>query len=285
MPAKPFPPGDAVTRPAAITPRNLRFAFPAQESRPWCGGDPIRTAFFDGMSLMFPDGERMFIESVRDTADGITDPALLADIRNFTIQEGMHSREHSRFNDRVAAGAPALVARLQAGVARRVALVGRYLKPEQRLAATVAAEHFTAVLADYILRRPDLLADADPELARLWLWHAIEETEHKGVAFDVLASRRRGLGGWWLRARTMLLLTVSFSFFLSLHVILLARVQAGGRLGFRQWGRLIAFFWAPAGVIPGTLRAWLAFFRPGFHPWDHDNRPLIEARRRELQLA
>ncbi|PWR17794.1 metal-dependent hydrolase [Zavarzinia compransoris] len=271
--------------PVAITPRNLRFAFPAAQGRPWCGGDPIRTAFFDGMSLMFPDGERMFIESVRDTADGITDPALLAEIRNFTIQEGLHSREHSRFNEQVAASAPALVARLQAGVARRVALVGKYLKPEQRLAATVAAEHFTAVLADYILRRPGLLADADPEFTGLWLWHAIEETEHKGVAFDVLATRRKGFGGWWLRARTMLLLTLSFSFFLSLHVILLARVHGGGRLGWRRAARLIAFFWAPGGVIPGTLGAWAAFFRPGFHPWDHDNRGLIEDRRRELQRA
>lgn len=274
-----------MTRPATITPRNLRFDFPETGDRPWCGGDPLRTAFFDGMSLMFPDGERMFIESVRDTADGIADPALLADIRDFTVQEGLHSREHRRFNDRVAARAPALVARLQSGVARRVALVGKYLKPDQRLAATVAAEHFTAILADYILRRPDLLAGADPEFARLWLWHAIEETEHKGVAFDVLAIRRGGFGGWWLRTRTMLLLTLSFSFFLSLHVVLLARVHAGGRLGPRRTCRLIALFWSPKGIVPGTLGAWLAFFRPGFHPWDHDNRPLVEARRRELRLA
>lgn len=274
-----------MTSPVAIVPRNLRFDFSTAGDRPWCGGDPVRTAFFDGMSLMFPDGERLFIESVLDNAGGVDDPALLADIRNFTTQEGLHSREHRRFNDVVASRSPDLVAGLQAGVKRRVGLVRKFLKPEQRLAATVAAEHFTAVLADYILKNPGILAGADPEFARLWLWHAIEETEHKGVAFDVLATRRRGIGAWWLRARTMLLLTASFSFFLSRHVILLTRVHSGGRIGLRNAWRLIALFWAPGGVIPGTLRAWFDFFRPGFHPWDHDNRQLIEACRQSLSLA
>ena len=66
------------------------------------------------------------------------------------------------------------------------------LSPLARLAATVALEHLTAILAAALLDgRSGSLAGADPRVAELWRWHAVEETEHKSVAFDVYAVVRR----------------------------------------------------------------------------------------------
>ena len=56
---------------------------------------------------------------------------------------------------------------------------------------TAAYEHFTAVLATGMLTHPEWLAGTSAELALLWRWHAVEESEHKAVAFDLY----RAMGG------------------------------------------------------------------------------------------
>ncbi|MFA5122138.1 metal-dependent hydrolase [Zavarzinia sp.] len=268
-----------------ITPRNMRFAVEGRADGLWCGGDPVRTAFFDGMSIMFPEGEKFFIESVKENAADLTDPVLRAEVQNFAMQEGLHSREHHRYNDVVAKRTGAVVTRLEEGVKFRLDLVRRWFGPKRRLAATAALEHFTAILADYLLTHPEALEAADPEIARLWLWHAIEENEHKAVAFDVMAAVAPGIGGYFLRTRSMVFTTLTFSFFMARHILAILRADLGRRPGFRHYSALLRLFWGRGGVIPATLLPWLAYFRPGFHPWDHDNRKLLDARRESLKMA
>ncbi len=37
--------------------------------------------------------------------------------------------------------------------------------------------------------------------------------------------------------------------------------------------RVVKYLYDPRyGVFPRIAAEWLSFFRPGFHPWDHDNR-------------
>jgi predicted metal-dependent hydrolase len=164
-----------------ITPRDRRFGRGSRTERWWMGGDPIATALYNALSATFPKGEAFFVESVRKFRDG-TDPKLAGEIRAFVTQEVMHSREHIAFNKRAHEAGYDLKP-LEDRVDWRLDFV-RSKPPIASLAATMALEHFTAILAHELLRDPRHLAGADPESQALWRWHAIEEIEHKGVAYD-----------------------------------------------------------------------------------------------------
>src|SRR5207244_3358365 len=82
--------------------------------------------------------------------------------------------------------------------------------PKGHLAVTIALEHFTAIMADAMLTNDGVLEGADPRMAALWRWHAIEETEHKAVAFDVYKTVAPGFLGWLRRCLIMLSATVIF---------------------------------------------------------------------------
>ncbi|WP_163614760.1 metal-dependent hydrolase, partial [Klebsiella pneumoniae] len=73
--------------------------------------------------------------------------------------------------------------RLEGGAKRRIRFAQQKLHPSRQLAATAALEHLTAIMADCLLSNPRWLEGADPTMARLWRWHALEETEHKAVAY------------------------------------------------------------------------------------------------------
>ena len=83
-----------------ITPRDRRFGRGARTERWWANGDPYATAFFNALSVTFPKGEAFFIEAVKAHREGVPD-RLAREIRAFTLQEVMHSREHVAFNSRV----------------------------------------------------------------------------------------------------------------------------------------------------------------------------------------
>ena len=91
----------AFQRPAAltITPRDRRFGAAASPERLWHGGQVEATAIYNALSTTFPKGEAFFVESVRAFRDGAP-PQLAEDIKAFTTQEVIHSREHDRFNKR-----------------------------------------------------------------------------------------------------------------------------------------------------------------------------------------
>ncbi|MCG8438771.1 MAG: metal-dependent hydrolase, partial [Pseudomonadales bacterium] len=51
-----------------IQPRKVAFDV-SSVPRHWNGGDPVLTRFFDALSVHFPEGERFFIQSVRNFKD------------------------------------------------------------------------------------------------------------------------------------------------------------------------------------------------------------------------
>ncbi len=95
----------------------------------------------------------------------------------------MHSKAHHEFNDAWRRDDYQLD-RFQAWLARKDHHVNS-LPPKVQLAITCAFEHFTALLGGYILRHPEVLSTLDDDAAKLWIWHAIEEIEHRAVAFEV----------------------------------------------------------------------------------------------------
>ena len=164
-----------------ITPRDRRFGRDVGPTRLWHGGGVAATAIYNALSATFPTGEAFFVDSVRAFRDGAP-PKLAEEIKAFTTQEVIHSREHLAFNRRATDGGYDL-SKLQNRVDERLAMT-KSKPPIVSLAATMALEHFTAILAHQLLATPAHLAGADSEAAELWRWHAAEEIEHKGVAYD-----------------------------------------------------------------------------------------------------
>ena len=266
-----------------ITPRDRRFGRGLAANRWWVADDPVATAFYNALSATFPKGEAFFVESVRAFREGAPDK-LAQEIRAFTTQEVMHSREHVSFNKKaVEAGYD--LSKLEERVIWRLDMV-KAKHPIVSLAATMCLEHFTAILAHELLRDPRHLAGADPEAAAMWRWHAIEEIEHKGVAYDTWRHATRDLPRfkrWKIKAKVMLLVTRNFLVDRSMGVRELLRQD--GITGFAAWRRILWFAFVRPGMMRKILGAWLSFFMPRFHPWNHDDRALIAHAEQKLQQA
>src|SRR6478736_1870586 len=268
---------DTLPTPAdlSITPRDRRFGREATPRRLWHGGRVEATAIYNALSTTFPVGEAFFVESVRAFRKDAP-PRLAEDIKAFTTQEAIHSREHDAFNKRaVAAGYD--LSKLEAQVAKRLA-VTRSRPPVVSLAATMALEHFTAILAHQLLANPRHLADADQETADLWRWHAVEEIEHKGVAYDTWLAATKDwtrFKRWKVKAKVMLYVTRNFVVDRTAGSLELMRQD--GVTGLRAWSRLLWYLWIRPGMFRKIAGAWLKFFLPGFHPWNEDDRHLLGA--------
>jgi uncharacterized protein len=266
-----------------ITPRDRRFGRGSKTDRWWLKNDPIGSAFYNAMSVTFPKGEAFFVESVRAFRDG-ADPRLAAEIKAFTTQEVMHSREHVAFNRRAHEAGYDMTA-LERRVDERLA-ISKTRPPIVNLAATMALEHFTAILAHQLLGNPRHLAAADPESAALWRWHSIEEIEHKGVAYDTWLHATRHwprFKRWTVKSRVMLYVTRNF---------LVDRVHGAlnllaqdGITGPRAWARLAWHALGRPGMLRKIMGSWFAFFLPGFHPWNQDDRRLIATAEKGLAEA
>lgn len=259
-------------RPAIVS-RGYRGASEQISDRHWVRGDPYATAFFNALSAVFPHGETFMIRSMIPWADRVP-PSLGREVRAFIEQEAGHSREHVAMN-RVLIDAGYDIEPLD----RKIKGFVRFFENASdmvKLTATMCIEHFTAIIAAEILRDQRHLAGTDPDLYELWLWHAIEEVEHKGVAYDVWkhASREwNPIRRWLWRSTFMMLITTSFFINRTLGQIELLH-QDG--IGFwRALGAVMRAGFGKGGIGRNVLRPWASFFRPGFHPWDHDHRLLL----------
>lgn len=258
-----------------LPPRLPDIAWQNGFARHWCHDSPAVTHIFNALSMLFPQAERYFIEVAREVLAGqSTLPAAQRRaIEGFVAQESLHAGQHNRYNavlaeqgyDNVAA---ASIARLQAR-SRKLA------SPLTRLAVVCGLEHYTAILGEYVLSHPHLLEHASPDMALVWGWHAVEETEHKAVCFDLYTAAG---GRWPRRAMTFGLVTLNFTrLFLRCYLHLLRRDAC---LTPRALPRTIAdytrFTFGRNGVAWALLAHGVQYLQPGFHPWQRDN--LAQAR-------
>lgn len=257
----------------SITPRDRRFGRGTVKARWWNGGDPVATAFYNALSITFPRGEAFFVESVRAFREG-TPPRLEREINVFIKQELVHSREHVAFNRMVVEAGydPTLLDKDVNDTLDEIK--GR--NPIVNLAATMALEHFTAILAHQLLADPRHLAQADPASRDLWRWHALEEVEHKGVAYDTWLHATRDWSRWkrW-KGKSLLMLLVTKRFFHHRARGIVELLRQDGLSGPRVWLRMAWYAFGAPGMVRKIAGAWLGYFLPGFHPWKHDDRALI----------
>lgn len=263
----------------SILRRDVEFGLdPSQVPRDWCSNDPFDTTFLNALSLLFPEGERFFVDSVKQHRDAIGDPELLCAITGFIGQEAMHGKEHRAFNDLMIAHGYAEAPRVDKNLRAFLKLVRRVLAPKSQLAATCALEHFTAMLAEALLRDDRMRKEIDRSVRPLWLWHALEESEHKAVAFDVYTAAG---AGYVRRSLIMLLTTVVFFAAQSLTHARLMHTR-GILVKPWRWVRGATRLWIHPGFFTRLVPAYLAYFRPGFHPNDRDTQSLLASWREQL---
>jgi len=266
-----FPGESTVAHP--ITVRDRRFGRDSRQERWWAGGDPVATAWFNALSATFPRGETLFVDAVKAFREGAP-PALEAEIRAFVKQEVNHTREHLAFN-RAAEAAGYDLSGIDAHVERMLAEV--YTAPKHVwLAVTIALEHFTAMFAHEFLDRPQHFAGSEGEQAALWRWHAVEEIEHKGVAYDIWLHATRHWSRWrrW-KVKSLLMLIISRRFVTHRSRDALELLRQDGIAGWRARARLAWYLVGKPGILRRVFPAWCRYFLPGFHPWNHDDRALI----------
>lgn len=247
--------------------------------RNYAEGNSWKTQFANAMSAIFPDGERFFIDSVRLFADRVQDPELRRQISAFIGQEANHGKEHEAFNQALERLHGLPMKRLQRQVKNGLVLVRWVFPKRSQLALTVAFEHFTAILAGHLLLHPEEMQKLSSAYGDIMNWHIVEETEHKAVAFDVYQTVD---GSYALRVAMMVLATILFvGAALTFQAQLLLHERK--LTDWRAIPGFINFLLYKPGLFSRILPEYLDFYKPGFHPWQHDNRDLITARVAELK--
>ena len=258
-----------------IPPRQMDFTFPDGSPRYFYDNNATATLFFSMLSSWFPPGERFFMESVRNFRDRVTDEQLKAQVSGFMGQEAIHGREHDKLNDLLESRGIKLafpIAAVKAGLGAM-----EFLPHSTQLAATTFMEHFTALLAEQLLEDPQFRSKADPEMIKLWQWHALEELEHKAVAYDVYelvgnSQRERAVAAAAVAVTLVPAALASWAWLV---------VQEGKATDLKDVRRGLKLLLGRGGFVTRILPKMGLFHKKNYHPAKHDTRAL-EAKWREI---
>jgi predicted metal-dependent hydrolase len=261
---------------APIPVRRMDFEFGPDIPHSWADGNAMLTALLAGLSAVFPPGERFFIDSVRHYAGQVTDPALKERVRGFIGQEANHTKEHIAFN-RFLDARGFDVGGIERFVEARLKALRKRGTPEANLARTVALEHMTALFATAVLEDGDFLEHTHPTVTAFWKWHAIEEIEHRSVAFDVY---RACVDDEALRRRSMRFITVLFCTLSAIRTVIMMK-RMGHLLDLTAWAAGLRRMFGRGGVLRRAAPLYRAYYERSFHPDQHDNREAVDRARRK----
>lgn len=231
----------------------------------WLAGDPLRTRLMDAVQATFPDGERYFISAVRAFRERVDTPELRQAVQDFMLQEGQHGMVHTRYNQRLARQGVDIDRFTKPNKAICDARLRRY-SAEYNIALTAAFEHFTAMMAELFFAEKHMLDGADDRVRAMFAWHAVEEMEHKSVAFDVM----QNVAGVGYLRRTLAMTHASLSFTVFSMVFTWMMLGMDGLSQRQRLGLFLkngAWLLSPRkGVVSRLLWMVLPYYRPGFHP-------------------
>lgn len=261
----------------------------------WMGGNAGLTHFMTALSALFPAGEKFFIDSVRavryhpilkNNAD------LQKEISAFIGQEAMHTHEHVGFNasaQKFGHDVDALERHTDTVIQTTRKFMAKLAKPigiTQEmidLTTTTALDHFTATIASQLLTNSHIQElMTDDTMKTMWLWHAIEENEHKAVAYDVF----KGVFGKGLRAYALrtssLVISMVILFFIQ-NYFLWRLLKQDKQLNLENLRMIYRYAYSPSkGIITGMGKEMLLYFNPNFHPNDFDTTTLLNTWKAKL---
>jgi predicted metal-dependent hydrolase len=250
----------------SITVRRESFCFDALPLY-YYDNNPFISHLLTALSLTFPNGERFFVHAVRNVRDQVSNPTLQREVSAFIGQEAMHSHAHEDFNNfaiRMGLDVQPVIDFEHQKIEKLKASLGK----KQQLAITCALEHFTAIIAQFLLENTEFQQGFHPEAARLWMWHALEETEHKSVAFDVYQAV---FADDVIRKRMMRVVTATF---LSRITQLTLKLLLKDPVGRKQWRQNLAGARKIGQLMQALVPAYLDYYQQGFHPTQHDTTRL-----------
>ncbi|MEO0368039.1 MAG: metal-dependent hydrolase [Pseudomonadota bacterium] len=262
-----------------ITKRVVKFDYQDIDKPVFYFDNAAISALWVGLSATFPLGEGEFIRSVKNFEDQITDKQLQEDVANFSAQEAHHSLQHKKMNkqfDATGFSTADIEVLMQEELDKRA----KKWSHMKRLRRTVCAEHITATFAHYALKHPDVLDHAPESFKNVMLWHAIEEIEHKSVTFDVYKHCGGSMAA--LKMHYLWFAFLEFPFQMALITRHLLKTSGNKVTWKERWGMLKHLFGAK-GMISSVFYLYLWFFKPGFHPWDHDDSDLINTWKTKLK--
>jgi len=272
--------GSGAARASYPRTRRVRFRFAdGPIGKYFVDDDIVFSHFVAGLSGGFPPGEESFIRSVRRFADQISDPGLRKRVAGFIGQESTHGQEHRRLNGRLIEMGYRVGWYDRRSVIRAQKWFEQKVHGHTHLAMTAAAEHYTAVLAERVLTSDELQAlPGDPEVWNLINWHALEELEHKSVAFDVY----RATGGSETRRIAVMaaMMALTLPFVLSSLAVSVACDRDARRRPLRLARETHRLLTGP--LFRGLTPKLAQYLRPGFHPDDIDTTALLDRWRAEL---
>lgn len=262
--------------------RNLSFRAQTGELTDSARADPIASAFIWGLSAVFPEGERFFVQSVRKFAH-LAEGTQAAHVEAFIRQEAYHSREHALFNrEYEKAGIP--LDQLLARTFNQLKYA-RARSPFNQLSATAGLEHLTAILAKQILAQPAHIAFASAETQALFRWHAVEEIEHKAVAYDLFVTATREWSAfrrWRSRSRHLLEGAARLSWIVYSNMRDILALQPDEQA--RKPSRILAYLLFRPGICLAMAPDYLRYFLPGFHPSKIKDLHLLDEARNDLEI-
>lgn len=261
-----------------IEPRRVKFDFADIESPFYYRGNCLISAMWAALSASFPVGEAEFIRSVRLFEERVSDPTLREEIKNFTAQEAHHSLQHKQVNkflDQRGYNTEKIDRFFVDKINDRI----KTWSPERRLARTVVAEHVTAVMAHFSLTNTESMNHFPDSFRRLFQWHAIEEIEHKSVAFDVY---QHTVGDTKLLRREFRYFSYyEFPFNVMMSTRFLLK-EMGHKATWQDRKGMWKYLFGEHGLISSVKPLYMMFLNDGFHPWDHDDSALVEKWKLEL---
>jgi hypothetical protein len=257
-----------------IVPREkLQFGLDADDiPKYWMGGDPFKSRFWDALSIIFPPGEKYFMTSVRAYRDQITDPKMLQDIKDFNRQEAQHTLVHRQDNDRLRKqGVDVDALNNYVDQMLNKDYLTQY-SPAYNVAITSALEHFTSIIAHTLFDKRDVMKEADSRVRAMYAWHAIEEVEHKGVAYDVMIDYAKV--GYFKRVAALIHSSYMFPRTI-FHVQRKLMIHDGFTLAQRMKMFAGGVWWMikPGGLLQPMFKAYWHYYKPGYHPWQETEQP------------
>ncbi|MDI1301758.1 MAG: metal-dependent hydrolase [bacterium] len=260
-----------------IQPRRMDFEFDPAIPRYWFDNSQFKTVLLTALSCTFPEGERFFLRSVRHYQPMLRNEMLKEEVKGFIGQEAHHGNEHERFNALMQTkGMP--TEKVSNFVLEGLKWQAKHMSRERQLAKTCALEHFTAMLAESILENPEFLKGMDERMLPLWLWHAVEESEHKSVAFDVYKEQ---VDNYWTRVSEMAVTTVEFTGFTIFHYFQL-RSEMDDPTDWASIRKGFNWMLGSKGILRSLGPAYLSYYKRSFHPSQRDSRALRDGGLKKL---
>ncbi len=245
----------SIPQPGELVVRRIPFEFPDDIDPHWKRDEPELSHMINGASLIMPYLEPFLIDSIREATHRISDPRLSEAARGFMAQEGQHFRQHRRYNELLKAKGYPELKEIEAEMQSAYDRIRATRSLAFRMAYTAGFETMTLGVTSWLVnQRLDLFRNADPRVASFILWHMVEETEHKRVAFDVY---QEACPGYWARVLGVFTGSLHVMWYTRrAYIVMLKKdgLWTNWRSRRRLLKRIMQFFGA---VVPFLLRSTL----------------------------